>query len=281
MKEAIWPMNNSTIHTATRRVSRKAKDSRSWKGVDRLVRLLPFACAFKSSDLKAQLLLGYHLTTFVCNVLKGVISPSVCSRGFPKPDGIVLQKVMFSGVRANFLSLSSILSFLQKMTPEIRFSKPYSRYSLFFKHIWNSERFLLNVERDEFGLRVQFWFFLNVFSCLLTTNLSRRNNRSRAGPQTLFNFRRNSNRRWIPITFHVYSRLLLVHSSCCHQKCSLDRDRMQITRFSFYDHDSTQSECAHRLVTWKSPRWRRRSSKLLKRLLDWRINASKANIQVT
>ena len=134
-------MNNSTIHTATRRVSRKAKDSRSWKGVDRLVRLLPFACAFKSSDLKAQLLLGYHLTTFVCNVLKGVIFPSVCSRGFPKPDGIVLQKVMFSGVRANFLSLSSILSFLQKMTPEIRFSKPYSRYSLFFKHIWNSEPF--------------------------------------------------------------------------------------------------------------------------------------------
>ena len=129
--------------------------------------------------------------------------------------------------------------------------------------------------------RLQFRFFLNLFSCLLTTNLSRRNNRSRAGPQTLFNFRRNSNRRWIPITFHVYSRLLLVHSSCCHQKCSLDRDRMQITLVSFYDHDSTQSECAHRLVTWRSPRWRRRSPKLLKRLLDQRINGSKANIQVT
>ena len=36
-----------------RRVSRKAKRSRLLKGVDRLVRLLPFACALKSSDLKA------------------------------------------------------------------------------------------------------------------------------------------------------------------------------------------------------------------------------------
>ena len=62
-------MNNSTMHTATRLVSRKAKGSRSLKGVDRLVRLLPFACAFKSSDLKAQLLLGYLLITFVCEVM--------------------------------------------------------------------------------------------------------------------------------------------------------------------------------------------------------------------
>ena len=57
------------MHTATRLVSRKAKGSRSLKGVDRLVRLLPFACAFKSSDLKAQLLLGYLLITFVCEVM--------------------------------------------------------------------------------------------------------------------------------------------------------------------------------------------------------------------
>ena len=56
--------------------------------------------------------------------------------------------------------------------------------------------------------RLQFRFFLNLFSCLLTTNLSRRNNRSRAGLPTLFNFRRNGNRQWIPITFHVYSRYL-------------------------------------------------------------------------
>ena len=34
--------------------------------------------------------------------------------------------------------------------------------------------------------------------------------------------------------------------SCC-QRCSLDRDRMPMTRVSFYDHDATQSECAHRL----------------------------------
>ena len=36
--------------------------------------------------------------------------------------------------------------------------------------------------------------------------------------------------------------------SCCYQRCSLDRDRIQMTHFSFYDHDATQSECAHRLV---------------------------------
>ena len=48
-------------------------------------------------------------------------------------------------------------------------------------------------------------------------NLSRKNNRSRGGLQTLFNFRRNGNRQWILITFHVYSRYLAatrdVHST--------------------------------------------------------------------
>ena len=62
-------MNNSTMQTATRLVSWKAKGSRSLKGVDRLVRLLIFACAFKSSELKAQLLLGYLLMTFVRDVI--------------------------------------------------------------------------------------------------------------------------------------------------------------------------------------------------------------------
>ena len=80
--------------------------------------------------------------------------------------------------------------------------------------------------------RLQFRFFLNLFSCLLTTNLSRRNNRSRAGLQTLFNFRRNGNRQWILITFHVYS--------CCYQRCSLDRNRMQMTHFSFDNQDATK-----------------------------------------
>ena len=40
----------------------------------------------------------------------------------------------------------------EEMTREIHFSKPYSRYPLFFKHIWNSVRFLLNAERDELVL---------------------------------------------------------------------------------------------------------------------------------
>ena len=46
-------MNNSKMHTATRWVSQKAGGSRLLKGVDRLVRLLSFACAFKSSYLEA------------------------------------------------------------------------------------------------------------------------------------------------------------------------------------------------------------------------------------
>ena len=58
--------------------------------------------------------------------------------------------------------------------------------------------------------RLQFRFFLNVFNCLLTTNLSRRNNRSRTGPQTLFNFRRNCNRQWIFIKFLVIHAILLL-----------------------------------------------------------------------
>ena len=45
------------------------------------------------------------------------------------------------------------MSLPQNVTPEIRFSKPYSRYHLFFKHILNSVRFFINVERDEFGLK--------------------------------------------------------------------------------------------------------------------------------
>ena len=63
MKGVTWPVSNSTMHSTTRRVSPKAKSSRSLKGADMLVWLLPLACAFESSDLKAQLLLGYLLTT--------------------------------------------------------------------------------------------------------------------------------------------------------------------------------------------------------------------------
>ena len=61
-----------------------------------------------------------------------------------------------------------------------------------------------------------------IINCLLTTDLSWRNNRSRTGPQTLFNFRRNGNRQWIPFTFHVYSQNLAttkdVHSTATECK---------------------------------------------------------------
>ena len=43
-------------------------------------------------------------------------------------------------------------------------------------------------KRIDSRARLQFRFFLNVFNCLLTTNLSRRNNRSHTGPQTLLTF---------------------------------------------------------------------------------------------
>ena len=62
----------------------------------------------------------------------------------------MLYKVIFSCVRAIFFKYQSLP---QKITPEIRLSKPYSRYSLFFRHFLNSVSFSINVERDEFGVR--------------------------------------------------------------------------------------------------------------------------------
>ena len=47
--------------------------------------------------------------------------------------------------------------------------------------------------------RLQFQFFLNLFNCLLTTSLSRRNNRSWAGLPTLFNFQKNGNSSESPL----------------------------------------------------------------------------------
>ena len=55
----------------------------------------------------------------------------------------MLQKVLFSCVRAVF----SVFKYT--VSP----AENNSRYSLFFKHICNSVRFSLNVERDEFGLK--------------------------------------------------------------------------------------------------------------------------------
>ena len=69
---------------------------------------------------------------------------------------------------------------------------------------------------------LQFLFFLNFVIYLLRTNSPRRNGRSCAGPSTLFNFRRNGNRQIILIKHSTY-----IHA-CCHQRYSLDRDRMHI-----------------------------------------------------
>ena len=51
-------------------------------------------------------------------------------------------------------------------------------------------------------VRLHFRFFLDLFSCLLTINLSRTNNRSRAGPQTLSKVRQQTlNPHYIPRLF--------------------------------------------------------------------------------
>ena len=44
----------------------------------------------------------------------------------------------------------------------------------------------------------------------------------------------------------------LFTQSGCHQRCSLNRDWIQMTHFSFYDHDATQSECRTRncIINW-------------------------------
>ena len=88
------------------------------------------------------------LMTFICDVIIGV-SFKV---SFPH---LYLLEVWQSQMRLCYkrYTVSGILSLLQKITPEIGFSKPYHRYSLFFKHIWNSVCFLLNIEHDKFGLR--------------------------------------------------------------------------------------------------------------------------------
>ena len=149
-----------TMHTATRRVSRKAKGSRSLKYVDRLMRLLPFICPFKSSDLKASLLLlGYLLMTFVCDVMIRVsfeVHFPICMfLRFGKAGWDCVKKgYIFMCARYFFFVFKYTVSPAAKKKTEIRFSKPYSRYSLFFKRIRNSVRFFLsNVKRDEFGVR--------------------------------------------------------------------------------------------------------------------------------
>ena len=129
-------------------------------------------------------------------------------------------------VCALFFLFSSILSLPQKITPGILYSLSIfvtlcvfhstlrvtnlvlKGVRLLLSRIPPSTASVTAAKWIDSWARLQFRFFLNLFSCLLTTNLSRRNNRSRAGPQILFNSWRNGNRQWILITFHVYLRSL-------------------------------------------------------------------------
>ena len=62
---------------------------------------------------------------------------------------------------------------------------------------------------------------------------------SRAGPSTVFNFRGNGDGQWISIIFYV----IVAATKNVHSTCTL---WMQMTYILCYDHDATQSECAHR-----------------------------------
>ena len=58
--------------------------------------------------------------------------------------------------------------------------------------------------------RLQFRFFLNLFNCLLTTNLSRRNNRGCTGPQTLLNFEGTATDSEFPLNSTFIHAILLL-----------------------------------------------------------------------
>ena len=77
--------------------------------------------------------------TFVCDVVIEVIFkvsfPHLYVPEVWQSQITLCYKRCFYHVCALFFSFSSILSLLPNITSEIRFSKPYSRYSLFFKHI--------------------------------------------------------------------------------------------------------------------------------------------------
>ena len=65
-------------------------------------------------------------------------------------------------------------------------------------------------KRIDYQARLQFRFFLNVFNCLLTTNLSRRNNRSRTGPQTLLTFEGTATDSEFPLNSTFIHAILLL-----------------------------------------------------------------------
>ena len=142
-----WPINNSTSRKATRRVRRKPKSSRPVRGVDRLVRLLSFASAFKSSALKVLLLSGY-LTIFHCDV---IIKVSV-KVSFPHFGKAGWDCVTEGNI--NFLLCASVV--LSKFLSRRKWPQRYNSQNLHggilfsLSEFWNSVSLLLNVERDEF-----------------------------------------------------------------------------------------------------------------------------------
>ena len=147
VKGITWPINNSTSRKATRRVRRKPKSSRPVRGVDRLVRLLSFASAFKSSALKVLLLSGY-LTIFHCDVIIKV-SVKVSFPHFGKAgwDCVTEGNINFLVCVCCFKQIS----LPQRVTPEIQFSKPSWRNPLFFKRILKLCKFV--IERGTWWIR--------------------------------------------------------------------------------------------------------------------------------
>ena len=148
-----------TMHTATRRVSRKAKRSRSFKGVDRLMRLLPFICPFKSSDLKALLLLlGYLLMTFVCDMMIRV-SFEV---HFPICMFLRFGKAGWDCVKKGYIFMCAryfFFVFKYTVSPAAKKKQRYVSQNLILGILYSLSVFetlyvfLSNVKRDEFGVR--------------------------------------------------------------------------------------------------------------------------------
>ena len=80
-----------------------------------------------------------------------------------------------------------------------------------------------------------FRFCLNLVSCLLRNHSSRR----------LVNTLKLSEERQQTVNPHYIP--LKFPQPRCHQRCSLYRDKIQMTHYLCYDRNETQSECAHRL----------------------------------
>lgn len=116
MKGVTWSMSNSTLREVTRRDAGTPESKRDVAG--------PSASAFKSSALKAKLLLGYLLNFPLRfrNVLVLRCHFLICMfLWFGKAGWLCYKRQYFSSVHALISLFFSILTLPQKITSEICF----------------------------------------------------------------------------------------------------------------------------------------------------------------